>query len=55
MYVLFRVPPYSQNIARALIKPSKGYFFDNGDVSEEQGPRFENLVAATLLKRLHDL
>jgi hypothetical protein len=55
MYVLFRVPPYSQNIARALIKPPKVYFFDNGDVSEEQGPRFENLVAATLLKRLHYL
>lgn len=55
MYVLFRVSPYSRNIARALVKPPKVYFFDNGDVTDEEGPRFENLIAATLLKRLHYL
>jgi len=55
MYVLFRVLPYSQNLSRAIIKPPKVYFFDNADTSDEQGPRFENLVATTLLKRLHYL
>ena len=55
MYILFQVPPYSDNIARALIKPPKVYFFDNSDVVGEKGPRFENLVAAHLLKRLHYL
>lgn len=29
------------------------YFYDNGDVASEEGHRFENLVANTLLKRLH--
>ncbi len=55
MYVLFRVLPYSHNIARALVKPPKVYFFDNGDVGGGEGPRFENLIATTLLKRLHYL
>ncbi len=55
MYVLFRVLPYSHNIARALVKPPKVYFFDNGDVVGGEGPRFENLIATTLLKRLHYL
>ena len=55
MYVVFQVPPYSHNIARALIKPPKVYFLDNGDVVDEHGPRFENLVATHLLKRLHYL
>lgn len=55
MYVAFQVAPYSQNIARALIKPPKVYFFDNGDVVDEHGPRFENLVATHLQKRLHYL
>jgi hypothetical protein len=55
MYVLFRVKPYTTAIARAILKPPKVYFFDNADVTEEQGARFENLIATTLLKRLHYL
>ncbi len=53
MYLLFRVNPYTKNLPRAVQKPPKIYFFDNGDVMGDQGAVFENLVAATLLKRLH--
>jgi predicted AAA+ superfamily ATPase len=53
MYVLFKVMPYTHSIARAVLKPPKVYFFDNADVSDEVGARFENLIAASLLKRLH--
>lgn len=55
MYVLFTVMPYTQSIPRALLKPPKAYFFDNADVADDKGARFENLIATTLLKRLHYL
>lgn len=55
MYVLFSVLPYTQAIARAVLKPPKVYFFDNADVMDDKGARFENLVATSLLKRLHYL
>lgn len=67
MYLVFAVYPYAAASARALLKPPKVYFFDNGDVplgsshsvegrkdgSADSGARFENLVATHLLKRLH--
>lgn len=53
MYVVFRVMPYARDVARAILKPPKVYFFDNADVVDENGSRFENLIATTLLKRLH--
>jgi hypothetical protein len=37
------------------LKPPKIYFFDNADVIGDEGARFENLVATSLLKRLHFL
>ena len=40
---------------RAVLKPPKVYFFDNGDVLGDEGAKFENLVAASLIKRLHFL
>ncbi len=55
MYVLFAVYPYTYKIARSIKKPPKVYFFDNGDVTNGEGARFENLVATTLLKRVHFL
>jgi len=42
-------------LPRAVRKPPKIYFFDNGDVLGDEGARFENLVATSLLKRLHYL
>lgn len=55
MYVLFVVRPYTKNISRAIQKPPKIYFFDNGDVKSDEGSRFKNLVAAHLIKRNHFL
>ena len=55
MYLIFKVLPYTRSIDRAILKPPKVYFFDNADTIDEQGARFENLIATTLLKRLHYL
>jgi len=55
MYLIFRVLPYTQSIPRAILKPPKVYFFDNADTVDEPGARFENMIATTLLKRLHYL
>ena len=55
MYLIFIVRPYTKSLPRAVLKPPKVYFFDNGDVLGDEGARFENLVAASLIKRLHFL
>ena len=55
MYLVFSVRPYTRSLPRAVLKPPKVYFFDNGDVIGDEGSRFENLVATSLLKRLHYL
>jgi predicted AAA+ superfamily ATPase len=52
MYLVFPVYPLTKNIPRAIQKPAKVYFYDNGDVVNSNGARFENLVATHLLKRL---
>jgi len=54
LYVIFRVIPYSKNVARSLLKEPKFYFYDIAQV-EEEGARLENLVALSLLKELHYL
>ena len=51
LYIVFRVLPHSRNIARALIKQPKLYFFDTGLVRGGIGPQFENLVALSLFER----
>jgi len=53
MYLLFSVRSYTKSLPRAVLKPPKVYFFDNGDVLGDEGQHFENLVASSLLKRLH--
>ena len=53
MYLLFAVRPYTRNLPRAVVKPPKVFFFDNGDVIGDEGATFENLVASHLLKKLH--
>jgi predicted AAA+ superfamily ATPase len=55
MYLVFSVRPYTKSLPRAVLKPPKVYFFDNADVLGEEGQRFENLVATSLLKRIHFL
>lgn len=55
MYIAFPVYPLTRQIPRAIQKPPKVYFYDNGDVMGGHGEKLENLVATTLLKRLHFL
>jgi predicted AAA+ superfamily ATPase len=53
LYVIFRVTPFSQNIARSLLKEPKIYFFDTGLVKGDNGVKFENFVATCLLKHVY--
>lgn len=53
LYILFRVTPYHHNIARSLQKDAKIYFYDNGMVKGDEGIRFENFVAVSLLSHLN--
>ena len=55
MYLLFSIRPFTHSIPRAVLKPPKVYFFDNADVTGDEGSRFENLIATSLLKRIHFL
>ncbi|HEY4254798.1 MAG TPA: ATP-binding protein [Chlamydiales bacterium] len=52
LYVVFRVTPFSHNIARSLLKEPKIYFFDTGLVDGDKGAKFENFVAGCLLKHV---
>lgn len=52
LYIVFRVTPYSNNIARSLLKEPKIYFFDTGLVKNDIGIQFENFVAVCLLKHV---
>jgi predicted AAA+ superfamily ATPase len=50
LYIIFQLSPYSNNIARSLIKEPKIYFFDPGLINTNEGYILENLVALYLLK-----
>ncbi len=53
LYIVFTVQPWHRNIARAILQQPKVYFFDTGLVRGDEGVRFENAVAAMLLKHAH--
>jgi predicted AAA+ superfamily ATPase len=53
LYIVFRITPYSRNIARSLLKEPKIYFYDNGMVMGSEGAQFENLMAISLLKHVY--
>jgi uncharacterized protein len=55
LFVIFRVTPFHKNIARAIRKEPKYYFYDVGQVRGDRAVRFENLVACSLLKEIHRL
>ncbi|MFH0790749.1 MAG: ATP-binding protein [Candidatus Omnitrophota bacterium] len=46
-YLCFRLPPYSKNIKRALLKASKWYLYDWTRI-DDQAKRFENFAAVEL-------
>jgi predicted AAA+ superfamily ATPase len=52
LYAVFRLSPFGSPKIRAVKKEQKHYHFDWSLVPDE-GPRFENLVAAHLLKWVH--
>ena len=49
VYLIFRIPPYSTRLARAIRKNEKLYFWDWGMI-EDPGKRFENFLAVQLLR-----
>ena len=53
LFIVFRVSPYSKNIARSILKEPKIYFYDTGMVEDNEGLKFENLVAISLLKHVY--
>lgn len=53
MYVIFKVSPFHKNIARAIQKTPKFYFYDTGQVKGDQGIKLENTVACAIQKELH--
>ncbi|OGQ07830.1 MAG: hypothetical protein A3G32_03145 [Deltaproteobacteria bacterium RIFCSPLOWO2_12_FULL_40_28] len=54
LYIIFRVIPYSQNIARSLLKEPKIYFYNTGFVVGDIGAHLENFVAVSLLTHLFE-
>ncbi len=52
LYIVFRITPFSRNIARSLLKEPKIYFFDTGLIIGDNGAKFENFVAGCLLKHV---
>jgi uncharacterized protein len=52
LYYCFELRPWSNNIARALLKEPKYYLWDWAQV-EDLGARAENFVASHLLKSVH--
>ena len=52
IYYHFTVQPYSHKILRSLKKEGKIYLYDWSSV-EDEGVRFENMVASHLLKLIH--
>ena len=52
LFIVFTVQPWHHNIARAVLQSPKVYFYDTGLVRGDDGLRFENAVAAMLLKHV---
>ncbi|MBT6339204.1 MAG: ATP-binding protein [Desulfobacula sp.] len=53
MYVIFKVSPFHKNIARAIQKTPKFYFYDTGQVIGDSGIKLENTVACAIQKEIH--
>jgi predicted AAA+ superfamily ATPase len=55
LFIVFTVTPWHRNVARAIQQSPKVYFFDTALVKGDAGLRFENAVAAMLLKHVQFL
>ncbi|MFN7903826.1 MAG: ATP-binding protein [Pseudobdellovibrionaceae bacterium] len=55
LYVVFKVPPKTKNIARGIKKSAKYYFYDLARVDGNEDAKLENLVALSLKKEIEFL
>lgn len=55
LHIVFTVTPWHRNVARSVLQSPKVYFYDNALVRGDEGLRFENAVAAMLLKHVQFL
>ncbi|TAN36265.1 MAG: ATP-binding protein [Verrucomicrobia bacterium] len=55
LHIVFLVRPWHRNIARAVLKEAKLYFYDTGLVQGDDGLKLENTIATHLLKHVHFL
>jgi uncharacterized protein len=53
--IIFLVRPFHSNIARAVLKEPKVYFFDSSYVKGDEGVQLENTCAVSLLKHVQYL
>lgn len=53
VYIIFKITPYSKDIARSVKKEPKYYFYDTGYVNGDESVKLENLIACALLKEAH--
>lgn len=53
--IVFSVRPFHLNVARAVLREPKIYFFDSGFVKGDEGVRLENTCAVCLLKHVQYL
>jgi uncharacterized protein len=53
LHIIFLIRPFHRNIARAILKEPKVYFYDSGYVLGNAGIRLENTCAVCLLKHVH--
>jgi hypothetical protein len=53
--IIFLLRPYHVNVARAILREPKVYFFDSGYVRGDEGLKLENSCAVCLLKHVHFL
>jgi predicted AAA+ superfamily ATPase len=52
LYLVFTIRPYTNKIARSILKEPKIYFYDTGMVSNNSGAQLENAVAVELYTRV---
>ncbi|MCX7338410.1 MAG: DUF4143 domain-containing protein [Alphaproteobacteria bacterium] len=52
LYYCFTIRPYSQNVARSLLKDPKVYSWDWSTI-KDKGQAYENFIASHLLKAVH--
>lgn len=55
LFLIFKIKPYSKNVARSVLKEPKYYFFDYTRIDDDPGAQLENFVALSLKKEVHYL